>query len=67
MSFVTSAERFGIEKGVEIGLQQGIELATREIVQSMMTSGMPMKKIAEITRLTLSEVEAILREKAVLL
>lgn len=63
VSYVTSAERFGIEKG----LQQGMQLATKEIVQNMVEAGMPIKKVAKIAKLTLSEVEALLGEKAVLL
>ncbi len=64
--YVTSAERIGIEKGLQQGMQRGIEqgmqLATKEMAQKMVESGIPAKEVAKIAKLTLDGLEKILKE-----
>ena len=54
------AEKAGMEKGIEIGREEGREEAIREIVISMHESGMTMKEIARIARLTDEELQRII-------
>ena len=66
------AEKAGMEKGIEIGREEGIEIgiekgkvegreeAIREMVISMHESGMTMKEIARIARLTNEELQRII-------
>jgi len=49
----------GIERGIEQGIEQGQRLQQIQIAQSLKRSGSPVEFIAEVTGLTIAEVEAL--------
>ncbi len=53
------AEETGIEKGIEKGIEQGIEKNTRETALKMIKSGLDIKLIANITGLSVEEIEKL--------
>ena len=50
----------GIEQGIERGIIQGLEKSRRELVTNAYLAGIPVAAIAEFSRLTIGEVEAII-------
>ena len=55
LSQLAYAEELGIKKGLELGVKQGAQKTAR----NMLVHGMPPQTVAEITELTLTEVEAL--------
>jgi hypothetical protein len=55
MPYVTNAERIGIKQGIE----QGIELTTRELALKMLRRGMDLETIAEITGLSQKQLQQL--------
>ena len=53
------AELEGLRKGIEQGMEQGQRLQQIRIAQSLKRSGSPVEFIAEVTGLTIAEVEAL--------
>ena len=54
----------GIEKGLEQGLKQGSLEKQKEMVLKMYQENIPIKTIAKISSLSISEVEEIINKKA---
>jgi predicted transposase/invertase (TIGR01784 family) len=59
MKYVTNAERIGIQKGREQGLEMGKEQKTREIAQEMLRKGMEIEDIADITKLSIEQIQQL--------
>lgn len=47
------------EKGIEEGLKEGYEEVLKEIARRMLTNGIPLGKIAELTELTMDTIEQL--------
>ena len=72
MPYITSAERFGIEKGMVMGVEKGMELGVEkgmekgmykeklQTIMSLRELNMKMEDIAKATRLTPEKVRAVL-------
>ena len=52
-----------LEKGKNIGLQEGKTEKTHEVVRKMKEANLPIEQIAKIVELKVEEVKAILNEK----
>jgi len=52
-------EQFAIEIGMEKGMKQGIEKATREIAKKMKARNRPISEIVEDTGLSEEEINAL--------
>jgi predicted transposase/invertase (TIGR01784 family) len=59
MAYVTSAERFGRQIGREQGLEEGQVKKATEVALKMMSKGMDLATIAELTDLPISQVEGL--------
>lgn len=59
MPYLTSIERFSIQKGMQQGMQQGKMEKSREIAKRMILKGMLPELVVELTELTFAEVLAI--------
>lgn len=63
MSYITSAERIGIEKGLHEGMQQGlhagIDQAKRKYAKKMLEQGLSYSLIENITGLSTPEIESL--------
>ena len=59
------AEKRGIQQGIEQGKQSGIKIGAiqerRKIAADMLAGGLPKKKIADILKVTLEELDNILK------
>ena len=53
------AEKKGIEKGIERGIEQGVEKNTKETALKMMQNGLDIALIANITGLSIAEIEKL--------
>ena len=53
----------GIEKGIEQGIKQGIKQKEKDIVINMLKKGIDINTIAEITKLSINEIN-FLKENA---
>jgi len=64
-SKIASAEEKGLEKGLEQGREEGINKASKTIALNLLSKGIDISTIAEVTGLTESVIEAFLtnREK----
>ena len=49
----------GYEQGHEDGLSQGINQTKLELAKKMLVKGMPINEVAEITELSISEIEKL--------
>ena len=49
----------GMAQGMEKGMEQGMEQGAEKIILCLLADGMPVSKIADITRLSIEEVEDI--------
>lgn len=55
MRYITTAERIGIERGIE----KGVEKEKFEIVKRLLTEGVELTFIARITGLSLKQIKAL--------
>lgn len=56
-----SWEERGIRKGLEIGIEQGNELATRELAIELLRENASVELVAKVTHFSIEEVEKIKR------
>ncbi|MCY0902461.1 MAG: Rpn family recombination-promoting nuclease/putative transposase [Firmicutes bacterium] len=49
----------GIQKGIEKGIEKGIDAGKKEVARAMLARGMEISEIADLTGLSLTEVEAL--------
>ena len=63
MEEAEKARQEGIEQGIEQGIVQGIEQNRKEMVAAMKGKGISMEVIADISNLSIEEVEKLLEEK----
>jgi predicted transposase/invertase (TIGR01784 family) len=49
----------GIEQGIERGIEQGIERGKLDAARAMLEKGLDVSFISEITKLNVSEIEAL--------
>jgi predicted transposase/invertase (TIGR01784 family) len=63
MPYVTSIERMGIEKGIEQGIEQGEDRATQKIALNMLRKNISLETIAEVTGLTISQLEGFVNDR----
>ena len=47
----------GIEKGIEQGIEQGKKERDREIVEAMLSKGLPLQEIADLTGIHIEELK----------
>ncbi len=59
VEYITSAERIGEQRGMQIGEQRGHLKAIRRMVLNMLAAGMKREKIAEVTKLELNFIEKL--------
>jgi predicted transposase/invertase (TIGR01784 family) len=49
----------GIEKGIAEGIEKGIEKEKKEVVKNLLSSGFPVKQIAELVKMPIHEVRRL--------
>lgn len=63
VAYVTSAERFGrqegLQQGIQQGLQQGLQQAAHTVALKMLEKGMDLETIAELTDLSIEEIQQL--------
>lgn len=53
------AKQEGMQEGMQKGMQKGISQRSAEIAKSLLKMGMPSDQIAQVTGLTLEELESL--------
>ena len=56
---IRDAEKEGIEKGLEEGMEKGLEEGVRKTAQKMKEKGMTYEIIAELTGLSIEDIEKL--------
>ena len=59
MPYVTSAERFGIEKGLQQGLQQGVRQGVQNSIKKLLLKGFKPDKVADLLEVDASVVQDV--------
>ena len=59
MAYITTAERVGMQRGIEIGRQEGEQISCRKVAKKMMQEGLDIKTIKKITGVEINELEDI--------
>jgi hypothetical protein len=59
MPYISTAEKLGIKKGIELGMERGINQERFIIAKRLLWEGVDPAFIAKITELTFNEVEAL--------
>ena len=57
-------EEKGLQRGIAQGIEQGIEQGVEKVATNMLTKGMTIKSIAEVTGLSLYRIRAIKKRLA---
>lgn len=56
---IEEGKKAGIEEGKKVGIEEGVQARNREIVHRMLSEGLSMAFIAQMTGLTLTDIEAL--------
>lgn len=59
LAALEAARLDGIEEGKKVGIEEGVQARNREIVHRMLSEGLSMAFIAQMTGLTLTDIEAL--------
>ena len=61
---IDEAREEGLEKGLERGIEEGLERGRHEgqleLIRKMLSKGLPLKVVSDVTGLSLEELEALL-------
>ena len=57
---IDEAREEGLEKGLEQGLEQGHHEGQLELIRKMLSKGLPLEVVSDVTGLSLEELEAML-------
>ena len=57
---IDEAREEGLEQGLEQGLERGRHEGQLELIRKMLSKGLPLKVVSDVTGLSLEELEALL-------
>ena len=57
---IDEAREEGLEQGLEQGLERGRYEGQLELIRKMLSKGLPLKVVSDVTGLSLEELEALL-------
>ena len=57
---IDEAREEGLEQGLEQGLERGRHEGQLELIHKMLSKGLPLKVVSDVTGLSLEELEAML-------
>ncbi len=58
MTYITSMEKIGFQRGLQEGKQEGRQETQQEIVMSMLAKNMPLEAIARLTKLSIEQIKS---------